>query len=649
MAVMGTQAIRRGTLVLAVAALSLAWPAAAWGAPSANSAGGAASASAQLSKAPVGATRFKFATSSPLSRPSTAASRVGAAANGPNTTSFPSGVSAPFWTFNENYPAGNNYQDSMLGGSPFAAGAGTTTISTPIIPVKIVTSGGTKSDASATASDCSQTKSAAALTQLSPIFQNEVPDPEGHLTQLIDAYERGNFNQQTQTSGISPNYHLLLSSSVGSTLTITVPTADVIQFTGPTCGTLTAVDSTWWNSNFPGIVSNLNDTSALDPHTMPLFVLYNSVLCNVSASCSTGVTGGYHNFLNDTWVPGPMMPGVAATQIYGVYDYDLTGDLPAIDTGIMSHEVAEAVSDPMANNPVPTWGYIGQDQGRCQPNFEPGDPLTTGFTGSPGLVADTYSISSTSYTFHVQDLAYHSWFFRETSPPTSVNVATTLGSGKYSMFGDFASGSSSTVCPGQPTGVTAVPGNGSATISWTAGPGPVDSYYLAAYHNGSLLGAAGPLSTSPTVVNLGSLTNGTSYTFTIIAAHANSSSPYCLLNNMMSSLGTGHDCSTESLPSNTIIAGTPIAPTGVSASAVSGGAKVSWTAPASNNGSPITGYVVTPYLNGVALAPDTFNSTATTETVTGLTKGSNYTFTVAAINGNGTGIPSGQSNSVAPK
>ena len=36
----------------------------------------------------------------------------------------------------------------------------------------------------------------------------------------------------------------------------------------------------------------------------------------------------------------------------------------------------------------------------------------------------------------------------------------------------------------------------------------------------------------------------------------------------------------------------------------------------------ITGYVITPFLNGVAEAPKTFNSTATKENVTGLTKGS---------------------------
>ena len=50
--------------------------------------------------------------------------------------------------------------------------------------------------------------------------------------------------------------------------------------------------------------------------------------------------------------------------------------------------------------------------------------------------------------------------------------------------------------------------------------------------------------------------------------------------------------------------------------------------------------MVTPYKAGVAQATQTFNTTATTETVTGLTNGTSYTFTVAAINIVGTGTSS---------
>jgi hypothetical protein len=632
-----------GVAVFTVVGLSLGWPAVAWAESSAAGVSGpvqiadAATTPGHLSPTPPGGRPEFKPMAPPLPR------RPGSlGATSPAVTpAFSLGLTAPSSQLTENYPAGNPYQDFMLGNSPLVTGSTGSTISTPIIPIKIVVSGVTKSDASAVASDCGQTSSAAGLTGLSPLFQNVTPDPEGTQTQLIDAYERGNFNQETKPGGIAPNYHLLLSPSAGSTQTVTVPSADVVQFAGH-CGTLTAVDQAWWNTNFPSVVAGLNSSGALNPTTMPLFVLYNSVLCNVSTSCSTGVEGGYHNYLNDTYTAS----ATPATQVYGVYDYDLTGDTTFTDTSVMSHEVGEAVNDPYVFNPVPTWGRIGQDQNICQPNLEVGDPLSAGFAGSPSLVQDTYVISSTTFTFHVQDLAYRSWFFREASPPSSLNVATTLGSGKYSMFGDFTGGSDSTVCPGQPTGVTAVPGNGSVSLSWTAGPGPVDFYAIIEYQGGTPITDT---TTASTTFNWTGLTNGTTYTFTVLAAHANSNSPYCLIDQMTLSIATGYDCSTESLPSNSVTAGTPIAPTSVKASAVTGGAKVTWTAPSNTNGSNINGYVITPFLNGMAEPPKTFNTAATTETITGLTKGQHYTFTVAATNGNGTGIPSLPSNSVAPK
>ncbi len=75
-------------------------------------------------------------------------------------------------------------------------------------------------------------------------------------------------------------------------------------------------------------------------------------------------------------------------------------------------------------------------------------------------------------------------------------------------------------------------------------------------------------------------------------------------------------------------------------------ATVTWTAPVSNGGGLITGYVVTPFTGGVGQAAQTFTSSATTESVTGLTPGTSYTFTVAAVNAAGTGPASASSAAV---
>jgi hypothetical protein len=76
----------------------------------------------------------------------------------------------------------------------------------------------------------------------------------------------------------------------------------------------------------------------------------------------------------------------------------------------------------------------------------------------------------------------------------------------------------------------------------------------------------------------------------------------------------------------------PGAPTGVTALPGNGSALVSWTAPVSNGGSPVTGYTVT--ASGQSCA-----TTVTTCTVTGLTNGHLYKVRVRASNVKGEGHP----------
>jgi hypothetical protein len=90
--------------------------------------------------------------------------------------------------------------------------------------------------------------------------------------------------------------------------------------------------------------------------------------------------------------------------------------------------------------------------------------------------------------------------------------------------------------------------------------------------------------------------------------------------------------------------------TGVTAS--EGGptsADVSWSAPAS--GGPVTAYKITPYVGSVAQTPTTITGSppATDKKITGLTTGTSYTFTVQAVNANGAGPASAQSNAVTPQ
>jgi alpha-tubulin suppressor-like RCC1 family protein len=182
------------------------------------------------------------------------------------------------------------------------------------------------------------------------------------------------------------------------------------------------------------------------------------------------------------------------------------------------------------------------------------------------------------------------------------------------------------VAPDRPTGVTGAAGNAQVTVSWSApasdGGSPIIGYTATASNGRTCTWSSGPLSCAIT-----GLTNGSSYTFTVTARNAVGTSPVS-------------DASASVTPATV-----PNAPTGAKASAFDGFASVSWLAPAVDGGSPITGYTVTATPGGATCSTEG----DLTCVVDGLTNGTPYTFSVAAINGMGTGAGSAASNAVTPK
>ena len=191
--------------------------------------------------------------------------------------------------------------------------------------------------------------------------------------------------------------------------------------------------------------------------------------------------------------------------------------------------------------------------------------------------------------------------------------------------------------PGAPTGLSATPsGTTRIDLSWTDpasnGGSAITGYRIEVSSDGGT-------SWSELVANTGS--TATTYAHTGLASGATRHYRVSAIN----SVGTGN-------PSNLANATTgntaPGAPTGLSATP-SGTTRIdlSWTDPASNGGSAITGYRIEVSSDGGTSWSDLVantGSTATTYAHTGLASGTTRHYRVSAINSVGTGNPSNLAN-----
>ena len=182
--------------------------------------------------------------------------------------------------------------------------------------------------------------------------------------------------------------------------------------------------------------------------------------------------------------------------------------------------------------------------------------------------------------------------------------------------------------PGPPTGLAAIAGNGQVTLSWNApvsdGGAAIIGYdvYLGTSPGGESVSPVSAGLVAGTSYTVGGLTNGTTYYFTADAVNGAN----------LHSVRSAEASATPVAPVTV-----PGAPSGVTAAAGDTRVSLSWHAPGSNDGAAITGYRV--YL-GTGQKP-VASVAGTGATVTGLTNGTRYSFTVSAVNVAGEGPASG--------
>ena len=257
------------------------------------------------------------------------------------------------------------------------------------------------------------------------------------------------------------------------------------------------------------------------------------------------------------------------------------------------------------------------------PASDGGSPIT-GYTATSTPAGGTTSLGAGATSVTVSGLT------NGTSYTFTVTATNTAGTSAASSPSTAVSPQAPPVtAPDPPRNVTATAGDASATVSWTP-PASDGSSAITGYTITSSAGAPTSAAAGDTSATVSGLTNGTSYTFTVTATNG---------------VGTSLPSSPSTAVTPRPAATAPDPPRTVTATAGDASATVSWTAPASDGGSAITGYTVTPSSGPTTPAA----AGATSVTVSGLTNGTSYTFTVTATNGVGTSLPSSPSTAVTPR
>jgi hypothetical protein len=290
---------------------------------------------------------------------------------------------------------GQSFSGVMVGNSPITTN-GTTTTTVYVVPLIFKIGGHTFSPTVADAS-CLAGKVPLTVLKNSPMVQAthdfKVNGIDVGKAQYSDAFQRANFWKDV--SALGGTYHNKLAFKYLPAVTITPGSAHSVLFSVSSGCTATygGVEINWFDGFIQGTVIPSLASKGVSPTNLPIFMLYNTTMyINDASQCCVG---GYHGAFG------------SPVQTYSPFQFDTVGvfGVGGEDTDIIAHEINEWQDDPLGNNPTPPWGNIGQVVG-CQNNLEVGDPLSG--TNYP-------NVTMNGYTYHLQELAFFSWFYGKPS------------------------------------------------------------------------------------------------------------------------------------------------------------------------------------------------------------------------------------------
>ena len=302
----------------------------------------------------------------------------------------------------------------IVGSNPFGSSPHKVTINAVVIPVvvQIITANGSVYTFDPTAANpCDSGTSGFISFAFSPLNEPSTLKFNGVNVgshQYIDGFMRAEFWNKIHATGYSD----FISWTAGPTVTFTtfLPGMAIVEGTG--CSELGVVSSSFLDPQIDLWVSLLQAQGSISPTQFAALLFENVVESSVTPPTfpKNCCTGGYHSATG------------SPVQTFGFMEYDTNGHFGGIhDITVMSHEIGEWMNDPLGNNPTPAWGHEGQTSG-CQGNFEVGDPLSQ---------TDMPVIPLNGYNYHVQELAFFSWFV---NAPTTASLGA---GGKFSGHGTF--------------------------------------------------------------------------------------------------------------------------------------------------------------------------------------------------------------------